>query len=54
MTKPYIYIGMKDAEKARPESRPTTATGASSERNEERKPQKQQADNKERVRNKVG
>jgi hypothetical protein len=44
---------MKDADRARSESRPSTATGLSSEKSEERKPQKQQPDNKERVRNKV-
>ena len=49
-----LAAGTKDADKPRSESRPSTATGTSSERSEERKPQKQQADNKERVRNKVG
>ena len=49
-----MAVGMKNADKTRSESRPSTATGASSEKSEERKPHKQQPDNKERVRNKVG
>ena len=45
--------GMKDPDKARFESRPSTATGPpSGDKNEERRPQKHQQDNKERVRNK--
>ena len=44
---------MKDSDKTRSESRQSNAAGTSSEKCEERKPQKQQLDNKERVRNKV-
>jgi hypothetical protein len=47
-------VGMKDPDKARFDSRPSTAPGASSDKNEERRPHKHQQDNKERVRNKVG
>lgn len=43
----------ENTDKTRSDSRPSTASGQSSEKCEERMPQKQLADNKERVRNKV-